>query len=75
MEQATDPPPQLSLFERAVIYVVLILSCNFVINFYGNLSNKILLQFAYKLIDMKTEYQNVLSNLDEGIIQQKDGAL
>ena len=43
-------------FRGVVYYGVLVLACRFVIDYYGSMRNTMLLKFAFKILNLKTEY-------------------
>lgn len=58
-----------------VYYFVFVNIIMAVMDFYGNLQWNLLLKFSYRNYIQKNEYQNVLGNLDEAIIWQKEGCI
>lgn len=56
-------------------YFFFIQICLAIVDYYGGLQWNLLLKFAYRNYLQKTEYQNVLGNLDEAIIWQKEDSI
>lgn len=62
-------------FRGVFNFAFMLMATKFVIDYYGSMRNNLLLKFTYKILNMKTEYQKVLGNLDECIIWRKEGSI